>query len=143
MSFQNSPGLEDFQEIIPEKARELSTAQKAVRGLIGVFVVLVIVLGGLNLWKSDMAAPLRGTGSVRGVALNSENRPLSGNIYVVGTVLQAQTNPDGSFELKNVPAGRRTVVVADAVSGREYPVEIAAGKVSDIGTVRLQSTATP
>lgn len=143
MSFQKSPGLEDFQEIIPEKPREVTTAQKVTRILIGFFTIMVVVLGILNFWKSDLAAPLRGTGSVRGVALDQNGQPLAGSIYVEGTRLQAITNLDGSFELKNIPAGMRTIVVADSVSGREFPIEIYVGQESNLGTVRLQSTATP
>jgi hypothetical protein len=143
MSFQKSPGLEDFQEILPEKAQKLSKAQKAARVLIVFFAIVIVVLSVLNFWKSDMAAPLRGTGGVSGLALDEEGQPLNGNIYVVGTQLIAKTNPDGSFELKNIPAGRRVIVVADAVSGREFPIDILIGQMSNLGTVRLQSTATP
>jgi hypothetical protein len=143
MSFQKSPGLEDFQEIIPEKAQELSTVQKAIRVLIGFFALVTIGLAMLNFWKSDLAGPLRGTGSVRGVALDENSQPLNGSIFVVGTQLTAKTNPDGSFELNNIPAGKRAIVVADAVSGREFPIEIRIGQVSELGTVQLQSTATP
>ena len=143
MSFQKSPGLDDFQEIIPETPHELSTAQKVIRGLIGIFLIAVLILGMLNFWKSDQASFLRGTGSVRGLALDERNQPFSGSIFVEGTGLVAKTGPDGSFELKNIPAGNRIIVVADTVSGREFPVEIMVGKASNLGTIKFKSTATP
>jgi hypothetical protein len=143
MSLQKSPGLEDFQDIIPEKTGELTNAQKVARILIGFFAIAIVILSIVFFWKSDLAAPLRGTGSVRGLAQDESGKPLDGSIYVTGTTLAAKTNPDGSFELKNIPAGKQLIVVANAGSGREYPVEITAGQASDLGTITIQSTATP
>lgn len=143
MSFEKPPSLNDFDEIVPERRPELTAKQKSLRLLLLIFGVLVLVLGGLNLAKSDLTAALRGTGAVRGLALDAQGQPLVGEVFVTGTRLVAKTNPDGSFELKNVPAGQRSIVIADAVSGREFPILIQAGQTADLGTVQLKSTETP
>jgi hypothetical protein len=75
--------------------------------------------------------------------LDPSGQPFNGDIFVTGTTLAAKTNPDGSFELKNIPTGNRLVVVADALTGREYPVTIIAGETTNMGTVKFQVTATP
>jgi hypothetical protein len=143
MAFEKPPSMNDFNEIIPEAPKDVTPLQKRVRILLAVFGVFILLLGLLNLWKSDLTAPLRGTGTVRGVAVDTQGQPFSGDIFVEGTTLGAKTNADGSFELKNIPAGKRLIVVADAVSGREFPVVIRAGQTTNLGTVQFQSTATP
>ena len=143
MSFEKPPSLNDFDEIIPERRPELTAKQKSLRLLLALLGVFVLLLGGLNLAKSDLTAVLRGTGAVRGLALDARGQPLTGNVFVTGTELAASINPDGSFELKNVPAGQRSIVIADLVSGREFPALIQAGQTFDLGTVQLKSTETP
>jgi hypothetical protein len=143
MSFQKSPGLNDFREIMPEKEKALTRTQKVTRVLIGFIALLIFVLAGLNFWKSDMAAPLRGTGSLRGIALDQNGQPFNGNIFVEGTELMTTTKPDGSFELNYIPAGHHIIVVADTLTGREFPIEIVVGQVSNLGTITFRGTATP
>lgn len=143
MAFEKPPSLDDFDEIIPEAPKQVTPQQKRVRILLAVFGVFILLLGLVNLWKSDITAPLRGTGTVRGVAVDAQGQPFNGDVFVEGTALGTKTNADGSFELKNIPAGQQLIVVADAVSGREFPVAIRAGQTTNLGTVQFQSTATP
>jgi hypothetical protein len=143
MAFEKPPSLDDFDEIIPEAPKQVTPQQKQVRVLLVVFGVLILLLGLLNLWKSDLTAPLRGTGTVRGLAVDAQGQPFQGDIFVERTTLAAKTNADGSFEFKNVPAGQQLIVVADGASGREFPVVIQIGQTTDLGTVQFQTTATP
>jgi hypothetical protein len=143
MSFEKPPSLDNFQEILPEASKVLTPRQKRVRILAAIVGILLLLLGGVNLWKSDLTSELRGTGIVRGVVVDGQGQPFVGNIYVTGTRLAARTNPDGSFELKNIPTGRQLIVVADSQSGREIPVIIVAGQTTEMGTVTFESTATP
>lgn len=142
MAFEKPPSLDDFSEIIPER-KALTPQQKILRLLIVVLAGVVLILVFRNLVTSDLTAPLRGTGAVRGVAIDALGKPLNGNVLVEGTPIQAKTMADGSFELKNIPAGQQLIVVADAVSGREFPVSIKAGQTTDMGKIQLISTATP
>ena len=143
MSFEKPPSLDDNFSATPEHASETTPRQKRVRVLTISLAVLVIVLFLVNLWQGDLSASLRGMGTVRGVAIDVNGQPFAGQIFVEGTNLIARPNADGSFEVKNVPAGKRLIVVADSFSGREYPVEVIAGQVTDIGKVVFKSTATP
>jgi hypothetical protein len=143
MAFEKPPSLEDFDEILPKATQAVTPQQKRIWGIIAVFGVLVIILAILNLSKSDLTASLRGTGAVRGVALDPQGNPFNGDIFVTGTTLAAKTNSDGSFELHNIPVGKRLIVVADNFSGREYPVTVSAGEITNMGTVQFKVTAEP
>ena len=143
MSFEKPPSLDDFTNIIPEAPKQTTPPQKRVRLLFAGFGVLVLVLGLLNLWKSDLTAPLRGTGTIQGIAVDINGKPFQGDIFVEGTRLAAKTNADGSFILKDIPAGKQLIVVANGTSGREFPADIQAGQVTNLGTIQFKSTETP
>jgi len=143
MAFEKPPSLDDFHEIIPEASKPITPKQKRVRILIAVLGVLVLGLAALNLMKSDLTSSLRGTGTVRGVVISEQGLPFVGDIYIEKTALNATTNADGSFELKNIPAGNHLLVVADAVSGREFLVLVVASQTTNLGTLQFKSTATP
>ena len=143
MSFEKPPSFDENFNATPEAIKDTTPQQKRVRVMVIALAVLVIILFMMNIWQSDFAANLRGMGTVRGVAVDVNGKPFAGRIFVEGTNLIANTNADGSFELKNIPAGQRLIVVADSLSGREYPVKIDAGQVTDVGQVVFKSTATP
>lgn len=143
MSFEKPPSLDDFTNIIPEAPRQITPQQKRVRLMFAGVGVFVLVLGLLNLWKSDITAPLRGTGTIQGMVVDMNGKPFQGDIIVEGSSLATKTNVDGSFILKNIPAGKQLIVVADGFGGREFPALIQAGQVTNLGTVQFKSTATP
>jgi len=143
MAFEKPPSLENFQEIIPETKIELTLRQKTIRILAVICVLLLLLLVSVNLWKSDLTAQLRGTGAVHGVAVTTLGKPFEGSIFVTGTKLATKTNADGSFLLKNIPIGQRFIVIADSQSGREVPVNIVAGQVTEMGMVQFELTAAP
>lgn len=143
MSLEKPPALSDFREIIPEAPKEITPTQKRIRIMILLLGAVVLILGLMNLAASDLTASLRGTGNVRGVALDDQGHPFKADIFVEGTALSAKAAPDGSFELKNIPAGQRLIVIADGASGREFSAIIVAGQTTDMGKVQLKSTATP
>jgi hypothetical protein len=143
MAFEKPPSLDDYREIMPEHPKEITPGQKRARILLIVLGIFVLGLAALNLMKNDFTSTLRGTGAVRGMVLDAQGSPFVGNIYIEKTTLNAKTNPDGRFELANIPAGNHLLVVADAVSGREFPVLVNAGQTTDLGIVQFKSTATP
>jgi len=56
----------------------------------------------------------------------------------------AVTGEDGSFEIKGVPAGSQNLVIWQEATGyvtpgmaRGMPVNVEAGKTTDVGTIRL------
>ncbi len=143
MPLENSPKLDDYDKVFTKPPRQVSPRMKQIRLLILFLGIVVVVLGLVNLSRSDLTASLRRTGDLKGVVLDTYGQPFSGNIYVETTSLKTSINPDGSFLLKNVPAGTQLVVVADATVGHEFSINIVAGQMADMGTVVFQSTATP
>jgi hypothetical protein len=143
MPYENSPKLTDYDKVIVKPPKQVSPRLKQVRVLILLLASIVLVLGLVNLAKSDLTASLRGTGTLQGVVLNDHGQPFAGNIFIETTSLKTSTNPDGSFLLKNIPAGKQLVVVADTAVGSEFSVTIIAGETTNMGTVLFQSTATP
>ena len=143
MSFEKSPTLDDDFNVTPEPIGDVSPQKKRLRVLTIGLAGLVLILFMANLWQSDISSSLRGMGTVRGVAIDVNGQPFAGQIFVEGTNLIGHTNVDGSFELKNVPAGQRLIVVSDSLSGREFPALVTAGQVTDLGKVVFKSTATP
>jgi hypothetical protein len=143
MPLENSPKLGDHDKVFVKPPKPVSPRVKQVRVLILFLGMVVVVLGLVNLSKSDLTASLRGTGDLKGVVLDVQGLPFSGNIYVEASSLKTTTNADGSFLVKNVPAGTQLIVVADGTVGHEYAVKIVAGQTTDLGTVVFQPTATP
>lgn len=75
-------------------------------------------------------AAAQGTGTIQGTVTDAQNRgPLSGvRVTVDGTALAALTGPEGRYELRNVPAGTRTVRAARiGYASAQEQVSVAAG----------------
>jgi hypothetical protein len=143
MSFDKPPTLGDFNEMIPKPRQEITPIQKRLRILIAVLAILVLILGLVNLITSGLTRPLSAAGSVIGVALDAQGQPFEANISVEGTALIARANPDGSFQLKDIPAGRYLLVVANSSAGREFPIVVIPWQTTDLGKLQLVSTPTP
>jgi hypothetical protein len=144
MGFENSPSLNNVQKYNANPPRKITpTAQKRIRIIILFLSLFVFSLASINVLKSDATSALRGKGSMAGRVVDSYGKPFVGKIFVEGTQLEAITNPDGSFEMKDVPAGRRLVVISDGTIGNEFAVDIVAGQTIDLGKLFFQATATP
>jgi hypothetical protein len=64
-------------------------------------------------------------GTVRGLVLDEEGRPVAGALYrVEGFEPEDPTRDDGSFVLRHVPPGRRTIRVRDREATREGSAEL-------------------
>ena len=143
MSFENSPSLDEFQDGIPEKLSDPSASKKRIRTLIVVLLVSLLVLFASVFANSDAAAVLSGQGSVTGLALDENGNPFQGYIFIMGTDIEVETQPDGTFLVENVPAGARTLVLANEYSGYEFPVQVIAGGTVPIGQIQFIATETP
>jgi hypothetical protein len=69
---------------------------------------------------------------------------MHGHVMVFDHTFFAVTGPDGSFEIKGVPAGEQNMVVwhekvgyASPGRGVGMPVKVAAGEVTDVGEVKI------
>lgn len=143
MAFEKSPSLEEFEDGMPVKLSDPSARRKRIRILSFLLIALLLVLLGVTFAQSDAAALLSGRGSIVGQALDQNGNPFQGYIFILGTDIQVQTRPDGSFIVENVPAGARTLVLANEYSGYEFPVQVLSGERAAIGQIQFMPTATP
>ncbi len=66
--------------------------------------LIVLLLPLFILWA-------QGTGTVRGTVQDTQGNPLIGaNVYLQGTIYGSSTDEDGTFFIKDVPAGDYTIV---------------------------------
>ena len=143
MSFEDSPSLEEYGEGISLQPPERPSARRWVWVAIGILILAVVVLGGVNLQRSDAFTGLAGTGAITGEVVDEAGEPLEAYVFVLLTDLETQTDANGRFELQGVPAGSRVVVVAYLGAGREYPIVVNADSTTDMGQIQFASTKTP
>lgn len=143
MPFEDSPSLEEYAAGMPLQPPQRPAARRWVWITIGTLMLLVIVLGGVNLQRSDAFTMLAGTGTVVGEVVDEIGEPLQAYVFVIMTDLKTQTDANGRFELHGVPAGSQVVVVAYLGAGREYPVVVDADSITDMGQIQFASTRTP
>ena len=71
---------------------------------------LALALLALTFPAAPAAAQSQETGALRGTVSDDGGRPIPGaHVLVVGTAVTTDTRADGSYELRGVPAGSRTV----------------------------------
>ncbi len=143
MSFENSPSLEEFEEGIPHKLSNPSAKKKRLHTIIFGLLGVVILFAGVSFAQSNAANILVGKGAISGIALNDKKQPFNGYVFIVGTDLETTTNEDGSFLIESVPAGTRSLVIANETAGYEFAVDVIAGENTNIGEIKFTATATP
>lgn len=143
MPQEQSPSLESYRQGLPvEKKGNSSTGRKRFRILLVGMAVIIVVLAAINFFQSPAAKTLAGTGSVQGIVVNKDGKPLNAEIFITGTKWQTSTNANGQFSL-TLPAGNYSLVVARNGMGNEYPISVQRGKIQDLGTIVLVSTPSP
>ena len=143
MSFENSPSLKEFEQGIPAKLKDPAARKKKFRVALYILLGITFLLFGYSFVNTEAAALLAGKGAVSGIVFDENTQPYQGYIFILGTNLETQTNAQGHFLLENIPAGARTLIVANETMGREYPVNVVAGTTTDIGQIQFQETAMP
>jgi len=143
MAYEDSPSLENFEQGLPEELPGSDGNHKSLWKVIVALGVLVLVLGAVNFLKSGTMAKIRGTGKVQGVIVNEAEEPIQAEIFVPGTTISAKTDQAGRFEVVGVPSGERSIVVAYAGSAWEYPVQVLAGEVVNMGKLHFMTTVVP
>lgn len=143
MSFENSPSLDEFENGIPKKLSDPSARRNRVRFLGILFVALLLILMGVSFADSNAADLLAAKGSISGQAIDENGHPFVGDILILGSEVQAKTQADGSFLIEGVPAGARVLVLANAYTGYEFPVQVIAGETVAVGQIQFIATATP
>jgi len=143
MAFENSPSLKDYTKGLPSQPPERPAGHRRVWIGIGSLVFLIMVLALVDLQSSEQTTLLSGSDTVVGAVVDEAGNPLQAEIFVLKTDLQTQTDANGRFELASVPAGAQVVVVAYLGAGREYPVVVHQGAITDIGKIQFVSTKVP
>ncbi len=143
MAFEKSPSLEEFEDGIPQKLSDPSARRKRVRMLVLLVVIFLLFLLAISFAQSDASALLAGKGSLSGQALDDNRQPFQGYIYILGTEIETVTDAEGYFLVESVPAGTRTLILANEYAGYEFPVLVVAGETVDIGMIQFITTATP
>lgn len=143
MTLEKSPKLSDYKDGMPEPPVNPDVRRKRFRIIILITLLFVLILGGINFMDTPTAALLTGRGSVQGTIIDAEGMPFLGYIFILGTDLETQTDMHGYFVLDNVPAGEQSLIVADELFGREFPILVVAGETVDVGQIQFVPTATP
>jgi hypothetical protein len=141
MPLEDSPTLDQYKDGMPPEPVDQSESRKRARIAIGVLTAIVVVIGAISFLHSDSAALLSGTGTVSGVVVDEENKTIQAEIYILGADIEAQTDANGHFQVRGVPAGQQTIVVAYQFIGREYPVEVTSGSTVNAGQIQADTTS--
>lgn len=102
--------------------------------------VLVLLLTGCGGGGSAALNPDAPTGTITGMVDDLRGRAGDerATISIDGADLTVQTDAQGRFTLTEVPAGLHTLVAQRAQRAMALPVEVAAGKITQVGQLILE-----
>jgi hypothetical protein len=145
MPTEDSPRLDDFEAGLPETLPPagINFRQRRVRTTIAVLAVVVLLLGFGQLLQRGRLPTAGGTGAISGEVVWPDGRPLQATVIVVGAGMHVETDAEGRFELRRVPAGAQGLVVGYRGAGYEVPITVVRGEMVDIGRIRFISTLEP
>jgi hypothetical protein len=144
MPLYDSPKIDQFKKGLPKKLPDMAGRRKRQHIALASVVVLFLLLIGLQFIRSDQASVLAGVGTVKGMVVDELNLlPVSAEVFISGSDQMLQTDANGYFEISNVPAGPRTLIVAYRNTGREYQVNVTRGSTIDMGILDAPTLARP
>jgi hypothetical protein len=100
---------------------------------VGAFVIT------LN-WGEDISFLMGRTGTVSGVVVDEIYRPLQADIYVQMTNLHTRCDANGRFEIRKVPVGLQSIVIAYGGRAQAFPVTVVGGINNQVGQLRFVPT---
>ena len=144
MQFDDSPSLDQFKDGMPEKLPDPNEHAKKFRILLLVITLIIVLIGFSVILKDTRTLEnLTATGIVRGRVVDENGQPFHGRIFILGTELIAQTDADGNFEIRSVPAGEQVLIVADEFIGRDFTIRVTTASELQFGEIRFETTAMP
>ena len=143
MPRNDSPSLDDYAGGLPSLAPVRTDRHRLAWIAVGILALVALLLGGAILARNNASGLLSGSGIVVGEVVDENSAPLQASVFVLGADTEAQTDSKGHFELKRVPAGPQTIIVAHLGAGREFHVTVDAGSITDMGQIRFVSTREP
>ncbi|MBM3128562.1 MAG: carboxypeptidase regulatory-like domain-containing protein [Chloroflexi bacterium] len=141
MAFESSPSLKDYGKGLTPKDR--AAARWRIVWMIMLALFLLTAITVVNLFKSDQFARVVGAGTVIGIVVDENGKPLDAEIYILRTDIQGYANNAGAFEIRGVPVGARAIVIARQGGGMELPVQVTAGGTTDLGQIKFIGTRVP
>lgn len=141
MALESSPKLKDYGQGL--KPPDRASARWRIVWMIVAALFLLTAIIIVNLFKSEQFARIAGTGTVIGIVVDENGKPLDAEIYVLRTDIQGHTDQRGAFEIRGVPAGARALVIARQGGGIELPAQITAGGTTDLGQIPFVGTRVP
>lgn len=143
MMLEDSPSLEEYSDGIPPAQPEPPNYRRLARLVLLALSLAVLVMSWSLFQRTGIPAQMTGRGEISGVVLGDHGKPLRAEIFVLGTGLQGIANSEGRFVLKGVPAGKQSLAILHQDSGLEYPAVVRAGQTTELGEIRLVTTAEP
>jgi hypothetical protein len=141
MAFESSPSLKDYGQGLKPKDRTAIRWRLVWMVVVALFLLTAILI--VNLFKSEQFERLQGTGTVIGIVVDEQGKPLDAEIYILRPRIQGQTDTGGAFEIRGVPAGSRELVIARQGGGVELPIHVTAGSTTDLGPIPFVGTRVP
>lgn len=138
MSFEESPSLGMYKNGLPPKLPDPSRRRRMVWALIFGLAILSLGLAYINMAQNGVLSVLTGTGGITGVVYDEKGNPIVAEVFLFGANFSSFSDETGHFVIEGVPAGQQIVVVAYRNIGREYVVDVIAGKTVHMGVVRFQ-----
>lgn len=141
MGLEKSPSLEDYAAGIPSGPPDSPDAPGSrfvvlILALAGVAVLAVGLVAAWVFLRADIGSLVGATGTVSGTVVDVVYRPLQADIYVQQTRLHARSDSNGYFEIRGVPAGPQSLVVAFGGRARAFPVTVVGGESVEVGQLR-------
>lgn len=136
MSFVNSPQVKYSADGKPRE--RLGCGSQITRGLtLALFLLALGFIAYPFVTTNLFSRMVRTDGTVRGVVVNAQNKPISdASVFLVAAPdAIVKTETDGSFALDNVPGGTQVVIVVVNEIGQEFPVSIESGRTTEIGSL--------
>lgn len=116
-----------------------STRKYSQPGLILCLFLCFLQFTGV-IFPGSLSAQVSGYGTIAGTLLDSETfEPLpTAHIYLSNTTLGTSSNPDGSFEIRNIPPGNYTLVFRFiGYELTDQPVRIREGDFINVGKIAI------
>lgn len=136
MNLQDSPSLDDFSDGY-QPPPDPEARRKRIRLILLILSLFVFILGFSNFYQSDVAAYLAQKGSISGFAVDESGRPIQVEIIIFGTNIIGLSDENGYFNIRNVPAGEHSVIVAYGSIAAEVGTIVHANGESNVGTITV------
>jgi len=135
MSFVSSPQVKYAADGKPRE--RAGCGVWVVRSAIVVLVLIAIGLAGYLWFNANLARQIARSGALQGIVLDARNQPLPDEVVYVTAApeVSAITQNDGSFQLRDLPTGKQTVIIFYAKLGQEIEVTLDANSVTQVGAL--------